>query len=31
MPKPHSRPCDTGERYLSKLYDDDWMEENGFL
>lgn len=23
--------CDTGERYLSKLYDDAWMEENGFL
>ena len=23
--------CDTGERYLSRLYDDAWMEENGFL
>ena len=23
--------CDTGERYLSKLYDDGWMRENGFL
>ncbi len=23
--------CDTGERYLTKLYDDAWMEENGFL
>jgi len=23
--------CDWGERYLSKLYDDDWMLENGFL
>lgn len=23
--------CDTGERYLSKLYDDEWMKENGFL
>jgi len=23
--------CDWGERYLSKLYDDDWMRENGFL
>lgn len=22
---------DSGSRYLSKLYDDDWMEENGFL
>jgi cystathionine beta-synthase len=22
---------DTGSRYLSKLYDDDWMRENGFL
>jgi cystathionine beta-synthase len=22
--------CDWGERYLSKLYDDDWMRENGF-
>ncbi|TAK64614.1 MAG: cystathionine beta-synthase [Bacteroidetes bacterium] len=22
---------DTGERYLSKLYNDDWMRENGFL
>ncbi len=23
--------CDWGERYLSKVYDDDWMRENGFL
>jgi len=23
--------CDWGERYLSKLYDDEWMRENGFL
>jgi cystathionine beta-synthase len=23
--------ADWGERYLSKLYDDDWMRENGFL
>jgi len=23
--------CDTGERYLSKIYDDDWMRERGFL
>ena len=23
--------CDWGERYLSKLYDDDWMRDNGFL
>ncbi len=23
--------CDWGERYLSKLYDDDWMRENSFL
>ena len=22
---------DTGERYLSKVYNDDWMRENGFL
>jgi cystathionine beta-synthase len=22
---------DTGERYLSKIYNDDWMKENGFL
>ncbi len=22
--------CDTGERYLSKLYNDEWMRENGF-
>ena len=22
--------CDTGDRYLSKLYDRDWMEEKGF-
>lgn len=22
---------DTGERYLSKLFDDDWMRENGYL
>ncbi len=23
--------CDTGNRYLSKLYNDDWMRENGYL
>ena len=23
--------CDTGERYLSKLYSDEWMEENQML
>jgi cystathionine beta-synthase len=23
--------CDTGERYLSKVYDDDWMRENQML
>lgn len=23
--------CDWGERYLSKLYDEEWMRENGFL
>jgi cystathionine beta-synthase len=23
--------CDTGSRYLSKVYDDDWMREVGFL
>ena len=23
--------CDWGERYLTKLYDDDWMRDNGFL
>ena len=23
--------CDTGERYLSKLFNDDWMEENQML
>jgi cystathionine beta-synthase len=23
--------CDTGERYLSKVYNDDWMRENQFL
>jgi len=23
--------CDWGERYLSKMFDDDWMRENGFL
>ena len=23
--------CDTGNRYLSKVYDDDWMREAGFL
>lgn len=22
--------CDAGERYLSKMYDDDWMKEQGF-
>ena len=23
--------CDTGERYLSKIFDDEWMRENRFL
>ena len=23
--------CDTGERYLSKLYNDEWMRENQLL
>jgi cystathionine beta-synthase len=23
--------CDTGERYLSKVFDDDWMRDNGLL
>jgi len=23
--------CDWGERYLSKVYEDEWMRENGFL
>jgi cystathionine beta-synthase len=23
--------CDTGERYLSKLYNDEWMRENQML
>ncbi|MDT8342018.1 MAG: pyridoxal-phosphate dependent enzyme [Longimicrobiales bacterium] len=23
--------CDWGERYLSKVFDDEWMRENGFL
>ncbi len=23
--------CDWGEHYLTKVYDDDWMRENGFL
>ena len=23
--------CDWGERYLSKVYDDDWMRDNGFV
>ncbi len=23
--------CDTGNRYLSKLYNDDWMREQGFI
>lgn len=23
--------CDWGERYLTKLWDDDWMRDNGFL
>ena len=23
--------CDTGERYLSKLYDDTWMRENQMM
>ncbi|MGD8818085.1 MAG: cystathionine beta-synthase, partial [Acidobacteriota bacterium] len=22
--------CDTGERYLSKLYNDEWLRANGF-
>ncbi|MEX2466949.1 MAG: cysteine synthase [Gemmatimonadota bacterium] len=26
-----SMVCDWGERYLSKVYDDDWMTEHGFL
>jgi len=21
--------CDTGERYLSKVFNDEWLEENG--
>jgi cystathionine beta-synthase len=24
-------PCDTGERYLSKMYDDHWMRDNQML
>jgi cystathionine beta-synthase len=23
--------CDVGDRYLSKMYNDDWMRENGFM
>ncbi|PTB82965.1 cystathionine beta-lyase, partial [Pseudidiomarina aestuarii] len=23
--------CDTGNRYLSKLYNDEWMNERGLL
>ena len=23
--------CDTGERYLSKVYNDEWMQENQLL
>ena len=23
--------CDVGDRYLSKMYNDDWMRENGFI
>ncbi len=23
--------CDSGARYMSKIFDDDWMRENGFL
>jgi len=23
--------CDTGERYLSKVFDDDWMRQNGMM
>lgn len=23
--------CDSGSRYMSKIFDDDWMRENGFL
>jgi cystathionine beta-synthase len=23
--------CDTGERYLSKMFDDDWMRQNGMM
>nr|WP_256489773.1 cysteine synthase family protein [Pleionea sp. CnH1-48] len=23
--------CDTGNRYLSKMYNDDWMKQNGYL
>jgi cystathionine beta-synthase len=23
--------CDVGDRYLSKMYNDDWMRENGFV
>jgi cystathionine beta-synthase len=22
--------CDTGQRYLSKMYSDEWMKEQGF-
>jgi cystathionine beta-synthase len=34
-PGKHAMPvvfiCDVGDRYLSKMYNDDWMRENGFL
>jgi cystathionine beta-synthase len=23
--------CDTGNKYLSKMYSDEWMSENGFM
>ena len=23
--------CDTGNRYLSKMYNDDWMQQNDYL
>jgi cystathionine beta-synthase len=23
--------CDTGNKYLSKMYSDEWMSENGFI
>ena len=27
----HLRACDTGNKYLSKLYNDFWMEDQGFI